>query len=185
MEFSMNRKILVGGLVTAIIAMPALAQMGDRDRPDRNAPITRADAEARVKDRFATLDLNKDGIVSQDEARQARETRRDERRDRRFAMFDADKNGSISRAEFEAAADARVDRPSRRHKMRRGGMEGGLFARADANNDGRVTLNEAMAPALERFDRVDVNRDGTITPEERREARQKFREEWRAKRNDG
>jgi Ca2+-binding EF-hand superfamily protein len=56
------------------------------------------------------------------------------------------------------------------------------FKKNDANGDGKVTLAEAKARPLEHFDRVDTNKDGTLTPEERRAAHQKMREEWKAKR---
>ena len=38
----------------------------------------------------------------------------------------------------------------------------------DRDGDGRVTLNEYSQSALERFDRMDLNRDGTVTSEERK-----------------
>jgi hypothetical protein len=44
------------------------------------------------------------------------------------------------------------------------------FEQADANHDNKVTLAEAKASALTRFDRLDTNHDGTIEPEERRMA---------------
>ena len=50
------------------------------------------------------------------------------------------------------------------------GMGNRLFGRADANHDGRVSLQEAEAAALAHFDRIDRNRDGRITPDERRQA---------------
>jgi len=49
-------------------------------------------------------------------------------------------------------------------------MHGDLFAKADANGDGKVTLSEATSKALELFDQADANHDGTVTPEERRAA---------------
>jgi Ca2+-binding EF-hand superfamily protein len=56
------------------------------------------------------------------------------------------------------------------------------FKKNDANGDGKVTLAEARARPLEHFDRVDTNKDGTLSPEERRATRKKMREEWKAKR---
>jgi hypothetical protein len=50
---------------------------------------------------------------------------------------------------------------------------------ADANHDGRVSLQEATAAALQHFDRADLNHDGKLTPEERRQAHQLMRGERR------
>lgn len=50
-----------------------------------------------------------------------------------------------------------------------GGFAAGeAFARADANNDGRVTLEEGRAWLAARFAEVDANRDGGVTFEEMR-----------------
>ena len=46
---------------------------------------------------------------------------------------------------------------------------------ADANNDGTVTQAEFADAALARFDRVDVNKDGTISAEERPQGRRMMR----------
>ena len=50
-----------------------------------------------------------------------------------------------------------------------------MFEMADANKDGRVTLQEAQTAALQHFDMVDTNRDGQITPEERMQMHQRIR----------
>ena len=46
-----------------------------------------------------------------------------------------------------------------------------------ADGDGRIVIADAVKKALARFDAMDTNKDGTITPEERKAAR----EAWRAK----
>jgi hypothetical protein len=56
-----------------------------------------------------------------------------------------------------------------------GGFGGHMFEMADANKDGRVSLQEAQAAALQHFDKADANRDGRITPEERRQMHQQMR----------
>ena len=53
--------------------------------------------------------------------------------------------------------------------MGRGGFGAHLFEMADANHDGRVSLQEAESLALQHFDRADRNHDGKITPDEHRE----------------
>jgi hypothetical protein len=63
-------------------------------------------------------------------------------------------------------------------RMHRAGMgfgHGRLFEMADANKDGRVSLQEATAAAVQHFDRADLNHDGKLTPEERRQAHQQLR----------
>ena len=50
------------------------------------------------------------------------------------------------------------------------GMANRLFGMADANRDGRVSLQEAETAALAHFDRIDRNRDGRVTPDERRQS---------------
>jgi hypothetical protein len=42
-----------------------------------------------------------------------------------------------------------------------------LFRHADTDGDGRVSLAEAEAAALARFDRLDTNHDGRLSDEER------------------
>jgi Ca2+-binding EF-hand superfamily protein len=54
-----------------------------------------------------------------------------------------------------------------------------MFEMADANRDGRVTLQEAQAAALRHFDMADVNHDGQITPDERKQMRQRMHAEPR------
>ena len=114
-----------------------------------------------------------------------------------FDRLDVNKDGSISRAEFDATRQQRMARRDRNGDgrpdarapgMRRmmamrgmGAMHGRMFEMADANRDGRVSLQEATAAAYQRFNRVDANRDGTIT----REERQQFRQQMRATRQRG
>ena len=50
----------------------------------------------------------------------------------------------------------------------RGFAMGEAFARADANNDGRVTREEGWTWLQARFQEVDANRDGGVTIEEMR-----------------
>jgi len=49
-----------------------------------------------------------------------------------------------------------------------GPPRGGMTMRADANGDGVVTRQEALAEAGARFDRMDANRDGRLDPAEMR-----------------
>lgn len=184
-----TRKIALGISLTATaLAGAAYAEQSARqDR--RDAPVTRAEAQAKAQERFTRMDANKDGKVDQAD-----------RAARRAAMFDrldTDKNGQISRAEFDAAhqrgpragGEQGERGPGMRghgghhmgHRMGHhgGGMKMGGAMGADANKDGAITQAEFTQAALTRFDRLDANKDGTVTKEERQAARQAMREQMR------
>lgn len=59
------------------------------------------------------------------------------------------------------------------------GLTGRMFEIADANHDGRVSLAEAQAAALQHFDKADLNHDGKITPDERMQMHETIRFERR------
>ena len=93
--------------------------------------ITRDEFLARPLEHFSRLDANSDGVIQASERPQRPE--RGERPDRRERgerperpNFDANNDRQVSRAEFDA-------------------MGASMFQRLDANNDGRVTQEEAQA----------------------------------------
>lgn len=95
----------------------------------------------------------------------------------RFAGADANRDGFVTQDEIRARAEA-----GRGGRGMAGGFGGRIFAMMDLGRDGRVALAEAQSAALRRFDRIDSNRDGTISPDERQAARaamQERREELR------
>jgi hypothetical protein len=116
-----------------------------------------------------------------------------------FDRLDTNRDGNISRSEFESAPPRQERRvvihtnrdgagaPGAMRGMRgmrmggmgMGGLRGAMFDMADANRDGRVTLQEATAAAYRHFDMADVNRDGQITSDERMQMRQRMRTERR------
>lgn len=159
--------------------------------------LTKEEADAGRK-------LFKDGI------RQRLGERGEQRMERRdpaqaFDRLDTNRDGSISRDEFARGHEQRIERrmvikegqaapgapgvtpppgaPHHGMRMDRmpGMMLGGrMFEMADANKDGRVSLQEATDSAVRHFDMADANRDGRITPDERRQIRQQFIEKRRA-----
>ena len=167
--------------------------------------MTRDEVVAHVRDMFAKLDANRDGFVTKQEAESAHQRmagamqeRRAERRAARganagaaFDRLDANKDGYLTRQEFEAGRQLRQQR--RAMVMQQGGRPGGMmrmragmgfghgrvFEMSDTNRDGRVSLQEATAAALQHFDRTDLNHDGRLTPEERMQMRQQLRAQRR------
>lgn len=103
----------------------------------------------RMAERLKAADANSDGLISRAEAAAL------PRLAEHFDAIDANRDGQVSADELRAA-----------HAARRGGKGGGMFARADADKDGRVSQQEFIARATERFQRLDANGDGFLTKDE-------------------
>ena len=127
---------------------------GDGNRLAQGAGIGRDPAAA-----FDRLDANKDGSISRDEFAKGREIR-------------IERKVVVNRAPGSAGAglDGQHRRMMKMHRM--GGMGGRMMKMADLDKDGRVSLQEATTSALQRFDRIDTNRDGRISPDERSKQRE-------------
>ena len=114
------------------------------------------------------FDANGDGVIERAEAAAFPHLAS------RFDTLDANKDGKLERAE--------MPRPPHRGRDggRRGpgghGGEGHGLAGADKDNDGRVSRAEATAAAAERFERMDVNKDGFVDRADREQASQQRRE---------
>jgi Ca2+-binding EF-hand superfamily protein len=197
MEIIEMRKTFLSGLSAIALAAAAGAATAQTasaphyPRGDANRQITRAEfVDARVA-RLTALDTNRDGSISVEERRAAFEAKRAERANERFAKLDANGDGSISRAEFDAGHAARPDRGPRTeragHEGRRGGARHAM--RGPGRERGPVVISEVASKLGERFDKMDANRDGVITADERRAAmtaqraeRREHRQERRAQR---
>jgi Ca2+-binding EF-hand superfamily protein len=127
---------------------------------------------------FDRLDANHDGVITQaefDAAMANRPQATDSRRhapswDRLATRFDSNHDGQISRAEFDAVRSQHEQQMADGGKpdMHRAGFAQQMFAKADLNHDGRVSLQEATQAALQHFDAADANHDGTLSPDEMR-----------------
>ena len=185
------KKIILGSSLAAMLMAGgiAVAAPGGPRGGDRDKSVTRTELIARVDARFAKMDVDKDGkLTAADRAAMHKA-----RTDQRFATMDADKNGQISRAEFDAAGEKRMGRrggPDGGHgKMGRGGKHHGMGHGGPGMGRGGpegpkadVTLEQFRANALARFDKQDANKDGTVTPAERKASREAMRAEWKAER---
>lgn len=164
--------------------MPPMAPMMDRTQ-------TRDQAVAKVREHFAMMDINRDGFVAGDELQSMRGARANQAGGMggmgrhagamgdpgaMFDRIDANRDGMISRDEFAKVHERRMGGRTATNgiggmgKMRgmRGQMGGRMMMKADLNQDGRISLQEATTKALQHFDMVDANRDGQITGDERR-----------------
>lgn len=189
----MKSKMMLVTLGAALMAAPAFAAPGDK-RPsadaDGNGVITRAETDAAATQRFQRMDVNGDGKLDAAD----REARRAEMQKKRFERLDANKDGQISQAEWDqhaadrdakrGASDGASDKArdgkrtaKRGHFGKRGGhrMAARMMMKADTNGDKAISLAEFRAAAMARFDRVDANKDGQITAEERDAARSAMR----------
>jgi Ca2+-binding EF-hand superfamily protein len=144
------RKLLLGTLSAAVMSAAPLLAQDDGDL-------------------FAKLDANKDGFVSSDEVEGERKTLFE----RLLRTADKDGDKKLSKEEF-AAGLKEPDAP--REPLGQPGGRGGrggqfinpreVFARLDANKDGKLSKEEAQGPLKENFDRFDANSDGSLSVEE-------------------
>src|SRR5687768_14961943 len=113
--------ILLGGVAAVFLGSVVIAQVPATGQRAAKAH-TRAEVTAKVERHFARADANRDGAITQDEAKAAhgakadRRSKRGLRADRAgkgegfFAKVDANKDGNVTRAEFDAVRAARAQR---------------------------------------------------------------------------
>jgi len=159
---------VLAGLAALALSGAATAQPVAKVRADadRNGIVSRAEFVAKIDQRFAKLDVNGDGQLTRADrqarraANPARAERRQANRAQRLARFDTNRDGQLSQTERQAA---RAQRQAMRGE--RLAARGGV--RRDANGDQAITRAEFQAHALQRFARLDTNRDGQLTRAER------------------
>lgn len=180
-------------LAAVVLALGGVAHAAQEQRgwggPDTNTTVTRAEAQAKAEAMFAKSDANGDGKL--DSADMAAKM------GQRFDAMDTDHNGALSRDEFMTGhQNMHGAQGHEGHKMGQMGMgegregrgggherKGGMMLRmADANGDGTLTKQEAVAGALKHFDMADADKDGKLTPAERKAAHAKMREHMKGMR---
>ncbi len=166
----------------AAVAQPSSRPAAGAIDADRDGRVNFAEFSRRAHERFTRLDLNRDGRLTRDEARESRLRHRADRVERRFGA-----DGVVTRDDLRAQADARFARLDADRDGRltpdevRSGRAAGRMARLEGRRpgvrmmrlgrmmglDGEVTLAEIDEHLRTRFDRRDVNDDGVLTPDER------------------
>lgn len=120
------------------------------------------DGGRRMPRRFAAIDLNEDGKISDDEASGMRESV--------FLAMDADDNGELTKEEYMAVRmgpGPRNENGGQRRQERQNqkmAQKEPRFAPMDADSNGTVSKAEWMAAGLARFKAADSDGDGTVTP---------------------
>lgn len=186
----MRKSTLTAGAAAVLALLSAGAVMAQQPGPGR---ANGADAEGRISRaafidsriaRLTALDTNRDGVVSPEERRAGMQARRSERMAARFDALDRNGDGTISREEFTAPREQGADRADRANRgERRHGPRGGHHQRGERGEArGAMTIADVQARLTAQFDRMDTNRDGFVTAEERTAARQAGRTERRGDR---
>lgn len=138
------KSFILSGAAAVALAGPAIAQAPGAHAGHAGGNISRADATVMVTQLFARVDLNKDGKITREEMQAARQ---------QFAQ---------SRPGGKPEGQA----PS-------GGARGGAMGMYSGfGPDGTITLEQARATALQHFDRMDADRNGTLTQIERQAMRE-------------
>lgn len=79
----------------------------------------------------------------------------------RFAAVDANHDGVVTRDELTAMLARRMGNTPP------AAMIDAIYTRMDTDGDGKATEAEVSASEMARFDAMDSNHDGTLTPDER------------------
>jgi Ca2+-binding EF-hand superfamily protein len=154
---------LTAAALIATLPAAAFAQAAAKPAAAEAKPVSRSALSDELNADYADLDADKDGKVTGEEikARLVRKAEADlavlkKARDDAFAKLDTNNDGSISKAEFEARAPL----PAMKDPTE---LATANLTRFDADKDGAVTQEEFRAPTLTNFDKLDKNKDGTLS----------------------
>jgi Ca2+-binding EF-hand superfamily protein len=156
-------RFLVIGCAGAALASVAAAQTAPK-------PITRAQYQQVVDNRFNKADINHDGQVTKPEAvaqqqrdLDAAKTQLNQKFTVEFNRLDTNRDGKLNLQEFLAGVPV----------IKSTETADQMIARLDTNRDGKISAEEFRAPEMAKFNRVDANHDGIVTPQEQQAAGRK------------
>jgi Ca2+-binding EF-hand superfamily protein len=167
-DFDMRKNKLILGAVAASLALTSLAapSFAARERPTReqraewmmnrldtngDKKVSLEEIQARASEAFKNFDADGNGQVTRDEIKAKRQAFREARKELRAAM---DKTGADRTEAMEKLKDMRpVMLP---------GMRPRVFAMADTDKNGSLSLAEVSEQAGRMFKRRDRNGDGFI-----------------------
>ena len=152
-----NREVLVSamkGKVLASASLHVVHSRGGEEAAGRPSPAEQGGGSQHkpwMQTHGVELDEDHDGIVTAGETIAAMK--------RAFALYDRDHDGAVTPSEIDAAGE-----------IRDGGAFAGMIYRhaieLDADNDSRLTLEEAIAAASYLFASADEDHDGRLTTAE-------------------
>ena len=125
---------------------------GDPNRPRRNADPENSPRKPWIQVHGAELDANGDGIIAVDEfLGEAKRT---------FAGYDSNHDGRLSREEYAGPNNVRSPM---------GGFVKEHPDKLDADGDGFINEAEFLREVRRMFDKMDLNHDGKLSPDEWRD----------------
>lgn len=165
----MSKSLISLAVAAAALAAPAPALAQAKPAAQPAAQPTRAGLTSDLQARFKIIDVNGDKSLDKAEidtvnARIAKQTEAalSKRLENEFAQLDTNKDKQLSLAEFKAAAPSAEPTPS-----------DATIQQFDSDKDKKVSFAEFSASMLGTFDRVDSNKDGTLSTQEQQAARQR------------
>lgn len=176
-EKTMNKPLLMAAIAT-LLSTPAFAQAPLTNDKSPSVPDSSEDVDAEKtperkerhrhdrrgkRHRIKRMDANKDGQISNEEAKG--------RLAENFDEIDSDADGQLTKEELQAFGKARMlERAEKR------------FAETDTNQDGQLSKEEVGDRLQLKFDEIDTNADGQLSADELKAFAEKRREELKERR---